>query len=365
MGYDEERRDRVLFLVEHHLRMAHLAQRRDLSDPKLIAEFARTVGDRENLRNLYLLTFADIRASSRAAWSEWKGELLAELFERTAELLETEGGEERAAAQIEALMASRQEAARRELRALGVAETKIDAYFDSMPRRYFVAHNAQQIARHAMVMLAFTPERVVTSQVRSMRGDFSELIVVTRDVHGLYATVCGVLAARWINILASHVYTTRTGLALEVYRLATPPGGPEQRREIWRGVQSSLHGALAGVLDVRELLARRRRPIGATPPSPSKEPPRVVLSNAESDFYTIADVTANDRIGLLYDLTRAIADQGCEIFISRAATILDQVADTFYLKDAEGKKITDPERLGRLREALLAAVRGSEEAAGG
>jgi [protein-PII] uridylyltransferase len=364
MGVDEVRRDRVLFLVEHHLLMAHVAQRRDLSDPKLIAEFARTVGDRENLRNLYLLTFADIRASSRTAWSEWKGQLLGELFERTAELLETEGGEEEAAAQIEALVAARREAGTRELRALGVAESRIEAYFDMMPRRYFVAHNAQQIARHAMVMLSFTPERVVSTQVRSMRGDFSELIVVTRDVHGLYATVCGVLAARWINILASHVYTTRTGLALEIYRLATPPGPPEERHEVWRAVQSTLHGVLSGVVDVRELLRRRGRPVGVTA-SPSKEPPRVSISNAESDFYTIVDVTANDRIGLLYDLTRVLADQGLEIFVSRASTILDQVADTFYVKDADGKKLSDPARIERLREALLAAARGPEEVRGG
>jgi [protein-PII] uridylyltransferase len=362
IGFDPERRDRVLFLVEHHLLMAHLAQRRDLSDPKLIAEFASTVGDRENLRNLYLLTFADIRASSRTAWSDWKGELLAELFERTAELLETEGGEEEAALQIEQLVASRQEAARRELGNLGVAEAKIEAYFDSMPRRYFVAHNAQQIARHAMVMLSFTPEKVVVSQVRSMRGDFSELILVTKDVHGLYASVCGVLASRWINILASHVYTTRTGLALEIYRLATPPGAPEERRETWRALQAALHAVLSGESDVRELLRTRRPPLGLSPPSPSKEPPQVELSNAESDFYTIADVTANDRIGLLHALTSAIADQGYEIYISRASTILDQVADTFYLKDADGKKITDPAKLERLGAALLAAARGPEEA---
>jgi [protein-PII] uridylyltransferase len=234
-----------------------------------------------------------------------------------------------------------------------------------MPRRYFVAHNAQQIARHAMVMLSFTPERVVSSQVRSMRGDFSELILVTVDVHGLYAKVCGVLASRWINILASQVYTTRTGLALEIYRLATPPGAADERRETWRSVQAALFAVLSGEADVRELLRRRRRPLVATPPSPSKEPAQVELSNAESDFYTIADVTANDRIGLLHDLTSAIADQGYEIFISRASTILDQVADTFYLKDADGKKILDPGKLARLEAALLAAARGPEEGEGG
>jgi [protein-PII] uridylyltransferase len=364
MGMAPERRERVAFLVEHHLRMSHLAQRRDLSDPKLIVDFARSVGDRENLRNLYLLTFADIRASSRSAWSDWKGQLLTELFERTSEFLETgDDDPQRAVELIEARVERRQEAARRELRALGVADSKVQAYFDDMPRRYFMAHSAQQIARHAMVMLSFRPDRVVTTRVRSMPGDFSELIVVTRDVHALYAKVAGVITARWINILGSHVYTSRSGLALEVYRLTTPAGPPEQRRDVWRGLESALHHVLSGVVEVEELLARRRRPLGAAE-SPSREPVTVSVSNAESDFYTIVDVSANDRLGLLYDLTRTIADAGLEIYISKASTILDQVADTFYLKDADGKKILDRSVLDALRVALLQQALGPREKAG-
>ncbi|MBW2234077.1 MAG: [protein-PII] uridylyltransferase, partial [Deltaproteobacteria bacterium] len=236
VGFAASRRDRVLFLVQHHLLMSHLAQRRDLSDPKLIVEFARTVGDRANLRNLYLLTFADIRASSRAAWSEWKGELLHELFERTSEFLEAGGDRiQTAVEQLEARVEARQAVARRELQALGVAADRISAYFNEMPRRYFIAHTGPQITRHAMLVLGFRPEQVVTTQVRSMRGDFSELIVVTRDVHGLYAKVTGVITAKWINVLGSHVYTTRSGMALEIYRLVTPSGGPTELREIWRG----------------------------------------------------------------------------------------------------------------------------------
>ena len=94
---------------------------------------------------------------------------------------------------------------------------------------------------------------------------------------------------------------------------------------------------------------------------PSRKPPRVLISNTESEFYTLVDVIANDRLGLLYDVTRTIGEQGFEIYISKAATIKDQVTDAFYLKDARGRKIKDPELLERLREALLEAVRGGIE----
>ena len=113
-----------------------------------------------------------------------------------------------------------------------------------------------------------------------------------------------------------------------------------------------------------ELLKRRPRPVGPDRLA-SRKPATVVATNDESDFYTIVDVTANDRLGLLHDLTRTLADHGCEIYISKAATVLDQVTDTFYLKDAHGKKLSDPEQIERLRLALLAAAERGEAGLGG
>lgn len=364
LSLSPERVERIIFLVKHHLLMSHIAQRRDLSDPRLIVDFARICGDRENLRNLYLLTFADIRASSPAGWTEWKGQLLRELFERTSEFLET-GSDDPSVAleQIEARVERRQDAARAELRGLGVGEARISGFFSIMPRRYFVSHTPRQIARHALVVLAYAPEKVISHAVRELRGGISEFLICTADVHGLYATVAGALTARNLNILGSHVYTARSGLALEVYRVATPPGGPEEQRETWKAVASMIQGTLSGLLDLDALIKRRRRPIlrnAAMPPS--RRPPTVTISNAESDFYTIVDVSADDRLGLLYDLTRTIASHGLEIYISKAATVMDQIADTFYVKDDEGKKVLDAERMARLREDLLHAADGEPRA---
>jgi [protein-PII] uridylyltransferase len=361
LGLDPERAERVIFLVKHHLLMSHLAQRRDLSDPRLIVEFARTCGDRENLRNLYLLTFADIRASSPAAWTAWKGQLLRELFERTSEFLETGLDDPRIALeQIEARVERRQDAARGELRGLGVGEGKIQAFFDVMPRRYYISHSPRQIARHALVVLSYGEGKLFASAVRALSGDVSELLFVAPDVHALFANVSGVLSAKGLNILGAYVYTTRSNLALEVYRVATPAGGPEEQRDTWKGVESMLHAVLTGTIRVEEFLRRRRR-VRSVAPLP--RPASVEITNEESDFYTIVDVSANDRLGLLYDLTSTIAAEGLEIYICKAATVMDQVADTFYLKDEERKKVGDEARLSRLRAKLLEAA--SRETQGG
>jgi len=364
LGLSKERGDRVLFIVQHHLLMSHLAQSRDLSDAKLILELAQVCGDRTNLRNLYLATFADIRASSVEGWTDWKGQLLRELYERTAEMIET-GAErpDQAFALLEARVERRRDGARDELIRLGVGESKIESLFGELPRRYFLSHTPRQIARHAQLLLRFGQGRRVVTAHREMKGGLTEFICCSEDVHGLYSQVAGVMTACGLNILGSHVYTTRGGLALEIYRTHTPRGGPDERSLLWQEVEESLDSVLAGEVEVGDLVRRRRRPVGQTRP-PSRKDPRVLISNTESEFYTLVDVIADDRLGLLYDVTRTIGEQGFEIYISKAATIKDQVTDAFYLKDGDGKKIKDPNRLDRLRDALLEAVQVGLEGSG-
>jgi [protein-PII] uridylyltransferase len=361
LGVPRARRRRIVFVVRHHLLMSHVSQRRDLADPKVIVDFARIVGDRENLHNLYLATYADMRASSDSAFTEWRAELMRELFERTSEFLESgEDDPRRAAEQVEARVRTRVQQARRELRR-GVGETAlIESYFEMMPRRYFVSHTPRQIARHAMVVFGFEGERPFASAVREMRGGFSEFILVARDVHGLYSDVAGSLTAAGINILGSNVYTTRTGLALEVYRVTTPSGGEEEKREAWTTLETILGRVLGEGEPVAALLARRGPRVGRRQLR-SHTPASVSVRNDVSDFYTVVDVTADDRPGLLYELARTMAEHDLEIFVSKATTVLDQVADTFYVKAADGKRVLDPARLRALRAALLAVV--SEEPA--
>jgi [protein-PII] uridylyltransferase len=359
MGLEADLIERVVFLVDQHLVMSHLAQRRDLSDARLIVEFARLVGDRTNLRNLYLLTVADVRASSKRAWTDWKGALLRELFERTSEYLETgDDDPQRAADLVERRVEIRRQAATAELAKQKVDAAAVQAWFDTLPRRYFTAHSPSQIVRHALVAMNYDRKQTLATAVRSFRGDFTELILCTRDVHGLFSNVAGVISAHHINILGAHVYTTKDGLALEVYRLTTPQGGDNEHAIIWEDLRESLERVLRGERSVDEILRRRGRPVRAMP-QPWRTPESVSITNEESDFYTIVDVAANDRLGLLHDLTRVIAEHDLEIYISKASSVLDQVADTFYLKDREGRKIHDVERLDALRRDLLAAAQGS------
>ena len=356
MGLEPERVERIVFIVEHHLLMSHVAQRRDLSDPKVVVEFARVVGDRVNLHNLYLATFADMRASSEAGWTPWRRELLKELFERTSEYLEAgEDDPRRAAEQVEARVERRKQAAFDEIGTDEVAEDRVLDFLDAMPRRYFIAHTPRQIARHARVVFALSPERPLVTSAREMRGGYSEFIVGARDQHGLYGRVSGSITAAGVNILGSNAYTMRDGIALEVYRVTTPAGGEVERQDRWDRLEETLSGVLSGEVDLSELLANRKRRVGARR-SPSRTAPTVSVRNDVSDFYTVIDLTSDDRLGLLYDVTRTLADRGLEIFVSKATTVLDQVADTFYVKGPGLKRLTDLDAIASLEEALLSVL---------
>ena len=357
LGADPELVDTVAFLVQEHLVMSHIAQRRDLSDPRLVLEFARVTGTRRRLKWLLLLTVMDIRASSKKAWNDWRGRLLYELFERTSELLETGTPDStRALELIEARVEKRRGAAGEELRKRGLSDAEIEGYFEMMPRRYFTAHTPGQIERHARVVLGWDPERAYAHGTRELRGGFTEFILCTRDAPGLFSKVAGVLTAHHMNILGAHAYTTRAGLALEIYRVSTPAGDERAREVVWRDFLASLERVLAGEENVEELIQRRGRRLG-TAVVPGRAEEKVVVTNEDSDFYTIVDVTANDRLGLLHDLTRVIASHELEIYISKAGKVLDQVTDAFYLKDSQGRKVASDAACETLRADLLEVLR--------
>ena len=152
---------------------------------------------------------------------------------------------------------------------------------------------------------------------------------------------------------------------MEIYRVSTPAGGESERALVWSDIRGALESVITGTVDVEDLVRGRGRRVGRKERPAAKNPVLVAITTEESDFYTIADVTANDRIGLLHALTDVFAKLDYEIYISKAATVLDQVQDTFYLKDRDGQKIVDPDALAELEAALYAAALGEAVAAHG
>ncbi len=352
MGFDPEQREYLVFLVREHLAMARTAQSRDLDDPDVVAEFCRRVGDQESLDLLYLLTVADIRAVGPGAWTPWKGFLLQTLYQRAREALASgsDAGPRRDDPRRAEAVADRvrAEAAGR------FPPAEVEAFLAGVETvRYLLANPLEALLRHLDAFAARGPRPVVRFREVPDEG-FAEVLLVTRDRPGLFAQVAGVLASQRFNILSAILNSRTDGWILDVFHLT--PVRPEPGR--WEACQRLLEAVLGGTQEFAPVAERLQRRGGLRRPLPTVTP-EVAVVNGASRRYTVVEIRAADRLGLLYDVARTLAEEGCTIRIAKITTSLNRAVDAFYVEDAKGGgKIAEPERMERLRQALVRAAQG-------
>lgn len=348
------------FLVRNHLVMSHLAQRRDIHDDKLISEFAKLVGTTDALKRLYVLTYADMRATGPKVWNNWKDMLLGETYLRVQEAfargLEPEDRQERIA-RIRARVLAR-------VRKTGGedATAEVERFADSMPDIYFLTTPESLIADHAVLVRRAREEGLATSVTHNPGHEFSEFTVATKDRPGLFAVLTGVLAARGMNILGARIATSSDGIALDAFRVSHL-----ERREAaldderWRKTRELLEEVLAGKRDLGGVVAEAERPrlLDRKKRGP-RVATRVEVSNSASEHYTVVDVYTHDRIGLLYRIAHALYGLGVDIHLAKISTNIDQVLDVFYVTEPDGRKCTRVEEI----QSRVAAAVGEEPGEG-
>jgi [protein-PII] uridylyltransferase len=336
----------VEFLVEHHLLFAHMAERRDIDDPKTVERLAATVRYPAWLTMLYLLTCVDIRAVGPGVWNAWRGALLRELFVRTRTRL-----------------AGRYpKPPRRAAVALRIVQALADptyapaaaAHLQAMSDRYVRTTSPQRMAAHLRLIDRLREEPVATELFHYPDLGASDLVVVTRDVPGLFSVIAGTLAAHAVNILSAEIETRADGIAVDTFHVNEASGEAILDERRWEAVTTGLRRALAGEASVEALFAARRREVPAAAAEAGLV--RVTVDNSFSDTQTVVEVKAPDRVGLLYLITRALAEQGLNIATAKIATERDQALDAFYVTDAARRKVEAPARIAALREAIIRAL---------
>lgn len=352
MGLAEEEVGLLSFLVRNHLLLPDLAQYRDIHDLKLIVEFAKTVGTIERLDMLYLLTFADVRAVGPDVWNQWKAALFQELYFRTRKVIEKGTFE---IPGIQEILREKREALKR-LLAGRFGEGEIDSYMERFPSRYFVYNPPEDMALH-MGLLSQLDGRDLVFHIRhNMERAYTEVIICTYDTYGLFSKITGVMAANGINILGAQINTSRDGIALDVLQVNSSIGGVIEEEGKWKRVERELREVLHGGLALEDLV-RRCRPSLLDRRAVPTVPTRVDIDNEVSDEFTVIDVNAQDRIGLLYDITRTLTDLGLDIHLARITTRGNEAADVFYVKDTSGNKVVEEERVEAIREGLIEVLK--------
>ncbi|KIH77165.1 uridylyltransferase [Geoalkalibacter ferrihydriticus DSM 17813] len=350
-GLNREDSRRLEFLVRHHLDMTHISQRRDLHDEDLILQFARSMGMSENLKMLYLLTFADLKAVGPDVWNDWKGMLLQELYEKTYQVLEKGDFE----------LEKRSEKLRKRKR--NVLEALTEEFDPRMVReqlralspRYLMSYRSAEIVEHLRLSLGRGKRTLALHVEHETRRGFSEVTISTLDIPGLFSKITGVMAANGINILGAQIHTRSNGEALDILQVASS-GGSIENPQKWQRVEEELTAVFEGRAQVGELVAKRRPPAFMTERPRPRFPNRVDVSNEISAQYTVIDVFAHDKVGLLYTITKTLKDLGLYIGVAKISTKVDQAADVFYVQDIFCQKIVQEEKIAEIKQRLLTCL---------
>ncbi|NOQ42493.1 MAG: hypothetical protein GQ563_08345 [Desulfuromusa sp.] len=304
----------------------------------------------ENLKMLYLLTFADIKAVGPDVWSEWKGSLLRELYEKTYDALEKN----------EFYQEQRSEKIRNRKRNIRKAllddfsESRISKVINSLHTRYLMSYRSREIVPHLRLALNRGKKTLVMQIEHNREAEYTEITLATIDSPGLFSQIAGVLAAHSINILGAQIHTRKTGAVLDILQVNSPIGGIVDKPQKWERVESDLSTVLEGRIFVEDLFDKCHEPdyLKASAAQPEKAN-MVEIDNDVSDRYTVIDIFANDKVGLLYEITRTLNELGLYIAVSKISTKVDQAADVFYVCDIFGMKITDSLKLEEIRMVML------------
>lgn len=347
--------DHVVWLVQEHLSFYHWATRRDTSDPDAVVDIAKKVGTVERLRDLYLLTVADLSTTNPHAMTAWKARMLDDLYLAVA--LELEGESQPPAER-------RAEQIRAEVRVGFVGDAgqeELEAFLRGMPDRYLLANPVDVIRAHARAARDRGDRRVAVRIGPGPSEELVEVLVVTDDRPGLLADVAAVLAVSRLGVMSAQIYTrARPGRPNEAFDVFwVRPVGREASTldsSVEQRLERDLVDLLEGRVSAPELIARQpKSPSWAQKKSPGV-PTEVTVDNEASPKFTVVDVYTRDRVGLLHVIARTLHEQGLSIGLSKVNTEGHRVADVFYVEDEGGGKVRDPERLKKLQVALREAL---------
>jgi [protein-PII] uridylyltransferase len=343
LGLDPGETDTVAWLVRQHLLLSHVAFKRDLTDPKTIDDFVAQVQSPERLRLLLILTVVDIRAVGPGIWTEWKRRLIRTLYDLAEERLRL-GHKQRGRAE-EIAMRQAQLA-----RALGWAPGPARAHARRLPDSYWLAEppelvldNARQIAAAEASLGPAEPSVRVEPGTEAA----TRVSVYTPDRNGLFFRIAAALAAAGAEIIDARIHTTKDGMALDNLlvhdRQGRPYGDRKRRQRLAKAVAAALgDGPLPSLPD-------------APAPAAFEIAPSVTVADGASRRFSVVEVQAADRPGLLAALARAIVEAGVTIHSAHIATYGERAVDVFYLAGEKGRKLSVQE-IERLRPALLAAA---------
>jgi [protein-PII] uridylyltransferase len=363
LGLDGATAHVLRLIIDNHLLLASVSQRRDLDDPAVTRSVAKHVQTPDNLRMLTLHTFVDSVATSDKLWNGFKDSLLWTLHHRTMEVL-TGRPEFARAEEIQ------REVLRAEVKRLmppSLSTEELDAHFIHLPARYFQIHTAREILddlvlAHLFMRLQISEEEDALVPVVNWHNDpdraCNTVKVCTWDRAGLFSKIAGSFSAAGLSILTAQVFSRTDGIVLDTFSVLDAKtgnlAGPDPRKHFQEHLNTALNGE---EVDFTTLIGRQKI---ARPPyqayTGERIPTHVRFDNEASETRTLIEVETEDRLGVLYAISQAFADLNLDISAAKILTERGAVIDTFYVRELDGAKVVSNERLKIIERRLRQAI---------
>ena len=350
-------------VIENHLLMANVSQRRDLSDPAVIHNFGRQMQTPEILKLLTLHTFADSQATSDKLWNGFKDALLWDLYRHTLPLLTGDTEFLRAEEKQRELLMEEV----REQMPDNLADEELTGHFEALPPRYFQIHSVEDIVNdlvlaHRFMRVQIAEDAEPLSPVVNWHNEHdrgcNSVKVCTWDRSGLFSKIAGSFSAVGLNILSAQIFTRADGIALDTFFVIDARSGNLASADQREQFEKILGKVLADEdVDLYAAIARHRtaQPLYQAYTG-ERIPTQVVFDNEASETRTLLEVESEDRMGLLYAISETLTELELDISASRICTEKGAAIDTFYVHEIDGGKILSPERQKTIERRLRHAI---------
>ncbi|HPO15180.1 MAG TPA: [protein-PII] uridylyltransferase [Candidatus Hydrogenedentes bacterium] len=351
IGMPPDDTNRIAFLVLHHLLMTNTAFYRDTDNAETVNKFAEQMNSDERLRELLLLTYADLASVGPNVWNDWKGALLIKLFLKA-----------------ERILLGRSQVMEEEFWRLPKAQAvqgfvrdaiadKVGDYLKGMGERYFIAFSPEYMARHLECLEEARETGLALRCWTHEDTGMSEVAVCTRDRLGLFSEIAGSFASQLVNVEGAALFTLPDGWVVDCFMVKDAANDRPMTHAQFQGLKRVLGEVILHGDDIQAYVEQSRRRLFALlqPRVPVRT--RVGFDNTASTTETVVDIETGDRTGLLYDIARSLSIMGVDIRSARIMTDARRVRDAFYIQKNDGR-IEDPAVLASLRTGVEQAIHG-------
>ena len=359
LGLNKEETETVEWLVLNHLLMSKTAFRYELDDIKIINDFAKKIQSPERLRLLLVLTVADIKGVGPEIWNDWKGSLISELFIKTLGVLNMVEPKLKHLASVNNIKQNLME----HLSKISLKKNDAEEYCNAFYKNYWQIFNLPKMIQHSDIFTEMKREtkKFTIHIFNEIQSEATELLVIAPDHHGLFSIISGLVASSGYDVVNAKIITRSDGYALDTFFIQNKERKVIADEYLKKRLIKIMHKGLEGNFNIEDALNSRWKEIPARFRA-VKAPARVIIDNKTSDSYTILEVNCKNAPGVLYRITKVIAELGLQINTASVSTYGDRVVDIFYVKNMFGLKIDDNLTIKKIKTHILKILEETDPA---